>query len=340
MGETTSSTYDRILPLGELSPDECIAIAIEAAKALKWKITLITDLSITATSQTSADTPVDEISLKIEDQQVIISVKHVTDDTNLISHRNVENWIAAINRMISSLSREQLDRLVFKFRLYMSLDKESIQHEDGVGFKKSITELLTLFKPVPGYFISPYLLNINCGIFLLMAVTGAGIFEPDTKTLVSWGANYGPLTLSGEWWRLISSCFIHIGFLHLFTNMIAFVYIAAKLEAQLGKLRFAVAYILTGIAGSATSLYWHDSIVSAGASGSIFGLYGLFFALLTTNVIDKSSRKDLLGSLVFFILLNLLSGMRGPVDNAAHIGGLLSGLVTGYIFYPGLKKAG
>jgi len=121
-------------------------------------------------------------------------------------------------------------------------------------------------------------------------------------------------------------------------NMYALVYIGLLLEPHLGEIRFIAAYLLTGISASITSLWWHDMTISAGASGAIFGMYGVFLAMLTTNLIEKSTRKALMTSIVVFVGYNLLSGMGGGVDNAAHIGGLVVGLIIGYAYYPSLKN--
>lgn len=166
-----------------------------------------------------------------------------------------------------------------------------------------------------------------------MVLSGVDPFAPNVEDLLTWGANFRPQTLNGEWWRLITSCFLHIGVFHLLMNLYALVYIGVLLEPHLGKTRFLSAYILAGFAGSAASVYWNELIVSAGASGAIFGLYGLFLALLTTNLIEKNARKAIVTSIAVFVGYNLLSGMQGDIDNAAHIGGLISGLVIGYSFY-------
>ena len=121
--------------------------------------------------------------------------------------------------------------------------------------------------------------------------------------------------------------------------MYALIYIGLILEPYLGKARFFSAYILSGIAGSVASLHWNELTVSAGASGAIFGMYGVFLALLTTNLIEKSARKAILTSIIVFVGYNLLNGLQHQgIDNAAHIGGLTSGLIFGYAFYPSLIK--
>lgn len=106
----------------------------------------------------------------------------------------------------------------------------------------------------------------------------------------------------------------------------------------MGRTRFISAYLLTGITASLASLWLHDLTISAGASGAIFGMYGVFLAMLTTNLIEKAARKALLTSIAVFVGYNLIYGLKGGIDNAAHIGGLLGGLVIGYALIPSLKK--
>jgi len=181
-------------------------------------------------------------------------------------------------------------------------------------------------------------MDINIAIFILMVISGVNIMLPDTGSLIEWGANFKVLTLNGQWWRLFTNCFLHIGIIHLVMNMYALLYIGALLEPILGKTRFITAYLLAGILASLNSLWWHDLGVSAGASGAIFGMYGVFLALLSTDLIEKEARKTLLTSISIFVGFNLLNGLKGGIDNAAHIGGLLSGAVIGYAFIPSLKQ--
>jgi len=173
-----------------------------------------------------------------------------------------------------------------------------------------------------------------------MLISGVHILLPENQDLLNWGANFRPMTLEGQWWRLFTACFLHIGILHLLLNMYALLYIGLLLEPYLGKTRFLAAYLISGIAASMTSLWWHDLTISAGASGAIFGMYGVFLALLTTNLLDKSVKKALLTSIAVFVGYNILNGLKpnSGIDNAAHIGGLLSGFIIGYAFIPSLKQ--
>ncbi len=199
---------------------------------------------------------------------------------------------------------------------------------------------LDLFKPAPDYRVTPILLWINIGLFALMALTGVDVMQPSSEGLIRWGANFTPLTLDGQPWRLLTCCFIHIGILHLVFNMYALMQIGPILEPLLGSVQFGVTYVVTGLMGSVASLWWHDIIVSAGASGAIFGLYGVFLALLTTNWLPAEVRNGMLKSIALFVGFNLMLGMSAGIDNAAHIGGLLSGLLTGYTYYLFMLRAG
>jgi len=184
------------------------------------------------------------------------------------------------------------------------------------------------------------IMGINVAVFVLMAITGVSLFEPTNLDIVHWGANYQPLTVDeGQWWRLLTNIFVHIGLIHILFNMYALYMVGIYLEPMLGKSRYAVAYLCTGIFASLTSIGWHgDEVISAGASGAIFGLYGVFLALLTTNLIPKSARKALLQSIGIFVVYNLVYGMKSGIDNAAHLGGVVSGFVIGYLYYPTLKN--
>jgi len=196
-------------------------------------------------------------------------------------------------------------------------------------------------------YITSLIILLNIIVFIIMVIKGVDFWNPSSESLLNFGANYRPLILNGEWWRLVTCCFVHIGIIHLLVNLGALYYIGELLEPLLGVARFTTAYLLTGIAGSMASIYWHENTVSAGASGAIFGMYGVFLALLTTNLIKKNQRKELLSSIGIFIAYNLLYGIlkgkndgliKGEIDNAAHIGGLLAGLLCGYFYYFGLKN--
>ncbi len=186
------------------------------------------------------------------------------------------------------------------------------------------------------YKSTPVIAYMNVLVYLAMVLTGVHPLSPSAKDLYEWGGNFGPAVSGGEWWRLVTYMFLHGGAMHLIMNTFALLYVGMHLEPLLGKFRFGAAYILTGICAALLSMYVHGNTVSVGASGAIFGMFGVFLSILTTNHIQKTMRKTMLRSMLFFVVFNLMMGLQGNTDNAAHIGGLLSGFIIGYVYFPGI----
>lgn len=248
--------------------------------------------------------------------------------------KTLEETYAQTQRLLTPEKQERWQKALEELRVYT----QTVAEEE----KKLDEELEKVMNLSTGSrYVTLGLMGINILYFIIMAVAGVGIFEPSSEGLVQWGANYPPYTLGGEWWRLFSSMFMHIGLVHLLFNMYALYLIgAAYLEPMLGIKTFITAYFCTGIAATLTSIWWHDTqnMVGAGASGAIFGMYGVFLALLSTNLIPAKARKDMLKGIGIFVGYNLLYGMKDGVDNAAHLGGLLSGLLAGYFIFLSIKK--
>lgn len=198
---------------------------------------------------------------------------------------------------------------------------------------------MNLFVPRPGYWLTPVIIYLNAAIFALMVLSTGDLMAFDTRTLVMLGANYEPFTVGGQWWRLLSSVFLHAGLLHLVFNMIVLANIGIFLEPMLGRGSYALIYLLTGLLASLTSLVFNVGAVSVGASGAIFGLYGFFLALLTTKLFRPEFRNAFLRNTLGFIGINIAIGfLIGPIDNAAHLGGLVSGFVLGYLWLPQIRR--
>ncbi len=199
-----------------------------------------------------------------------------------------------------------------------------------------------LFIPSRRFLVTPLLLNLNLLVFGLMVLSGVSASDPTGSELVQWGSNVSGLTLYGEPWRLFSSLFIHAGLSHLLLNMFSLWLLGLLVEDRVGPLRMVLVYLASGVGGGLASLWWHSSgINSVGASGAIFGLYGLLLALLVSKklVLDKSDRRAMLGLVLYLVLSNLISGLTGNIDNAAHLGGLLTGLlVAGPLALLGLRR--
>jgi rhomboid protease GluP len=199
-----------------------------------------------------------------------------------------------------------------------------------------------LFIPSRRFWATPLLLDLNVLVFGLMVLSGVSASQPTGHQLVLWGSNISDLTLHGQPWRLLTCLFVHAGFSHLLLNMFSLWLLGLLVEDRLGPPRLLLSYLACGVGGSLASLWWHtDGVNSVGASGAIFGLYGLLLVLLIGKrlVLGKSDRRAMLGLVLYLVLSNLLSGITGNIDNAAHLGGLVTGLlVAGPLAIAGLAK--
>lgn len=335
--------YIENLPLNELTKEQFLVIAAEAAKEMKWEINYISENGFIAYTNNGMFSWNAEIEVKIKFQDGYACLKSSSTGNEMMdwgkNKKNIEAFLSVYRKLKPTFTSENLEFKLQELKTEMIADVEGdILNLPPQTTSEQISDFFSIFKPKNNYFITPILLNLNILIFILMVVLGVNIIEPTSESLLSWGANFRPLTLEGEWWRLLTSCFLHIGIFHLLMNMYALMYIGFLLEPYLGKTRFVAAYLLAGIAASIASLWWHETTISAGASGAIFGMYGVFLAMLTTNLIEKKARKALLTSIAFFVGYNLIYGLKGGIDNAAHIGGLVCGMLIGYAFVPSLKK--
>ena len=189
--------------------------------------------------------------------------------------------------------------------------------------------------------VTPVLISINVLAYCYTVLTGMDIWWGNGAQLLHAGANYWPLTIEKQQcWRLLSSMFLHAGFWHLSTNMLGLFIGGFFLEPVLRSFRYSTAYIITGLISDYISISYHRNAVGVGASGAIFGLFGVFMALLTTHLFPSRRRKDFLAYIGVFIALNVMAAaVSQGVDNAAHLSGFLSGATIGYLFFFTLTKA-
>ena len=187
------------------------------------------------------------------------------------------------------------------------------------------------FRKEPVTFI---LILINVLVFLVSDLTG---YSQDVMHMLDLGAAYTPLiTEGGEVYRLFTSMFLHFGIAHLLNNMLVLFVLGSRLERAAGKLSFLVIYLLGGVAGNVISLLLEldsgDYSVSAGASGAVFAVMGAMIYIVVRNrgwLEDLSWRQ-----IVVMALFSLYFGFASSgVDNAAHVGGLISGGILAVILY-------
>jgi membrane associated rhomboid family serine protease len=244
------------------------------------------------------------------------------------------------NKMAWIFGSFGIGSVIFLITLVFKPLKDDTNVADEVTEENSSTvkELKQLFLPREGFYITPIIIDLNVMVFIIMACSGLGFMSFSGVDLLRWGADYRPLVQEGQSWRLLTNIFVHGGVMHILFNMYGLLFVGIFLEPLLGKGKYILAYLGTGIAASVASIWWHPATVSIGASGAIFGMYGVFLAVLTTNLFPTKFKKSFLISTSVFIGYNLLFGLTGGIDNAAHIGGLITGLLTGYAFYPVLKN--
>lgn len=218
--------------------------------------------------------------------------------------------------------------------------------EDGDDAKQVVMPAPWVRRGESSITLTQVMFGANVALFAAMVVAtwlATGTFSLEFSGAIEhhFGANYGPDTLSGDWWRLFTYMFLHGGAMHIFFNMWCLWDLGQLCESLYGRWTYAAIYLITGIAGGLTSVAWNPGVLSVGASGAIFGLAGALAAsyYLGEFSLPGIAIRGTLRSLAFFIGFNVLfgigynifAGSSGGIDNACHIGGLVSGLALGAV---------
>ena len=189
----------------------------------------------------------------------------------------------------------------------------------------------SLIKLMP---VTSAIIGANVLVFAAMTLSGVSPMEPRNLDLVKWGANTGSHTLFVQPWRMWTSNYVHIGIIHILLNMWCLWNLGALAERIFERWTYFLTYTFCGVAGSLVSVGLHPNRFGAGASGAIFGLAGALISALYLGHLPVHPRalKSTLKSLLSFAAYNLFFGAVVPViDNSAHIGGLLCGLILGAV---------
>jgi len=175
-------------------------------------------------------------------------------------------------------------------------------------------------------FITYGLMGITLFVFLGMELTGG---SENGQTLVNWGAMFRPYILLGhQYWRLFTPMFLHIGWMHLILNMVTLYFVGPQIEAIYGHWRYLGLYLLSGIAGNVASFGIGNSILSAGASTSLFGLFGAFL-ILGRHFRHNPAIMFMVRRYSMFVFINLFFNLfSSSVDIMGHVGGLIGGLLA------------
>ena len=238
-----------------------------------------------------------------------ITCLKVTNLDDVVKNNTILEFFPDINKTLDYKEEGMNLFLKLTSEINKKTEKDAKEAEKIFGPKKPIVTYTLIF--------------INILVFMAMYLFGNG--SEDSLTLLTFGANYRPLILEfNQYYRLITSSFLHIGILHLLFNMYALYIIGAQIENFYGKFKYLIIYLGSAIFGSLLSICFHDGI-SAGASGAMFGLlgamlyFGYHYRLYLGNVLQSQ--------IIPIIILNLFLGFITPgIDNACHVGGLISGI--------------
>ena len=175
------------------------------------------------------------------------------------------------------------------------------------------------------------LLSVNILFFIAMSFAGG---STNSDVLIDFGAMYGPYLAAGQYWRLVTAMFIHVGIFHLGFNSIGLWIFGRMAETLFGSPKFVLIYVLAGLCGAVVSYIFNPIAIAAGASGAIFGVLGALAAFFLTMYKDPNARKNLYG-LLGLAALNLIFGFLSEgIDNWAHMGGFVAGFFLGYFLTP------
>ena len=196
-------------------------------------------------------------------------------------------------------------------------------------------------RATPSLWVTPLLIAINVGVFLLMLRTDGSAVRPgpsifsngfQPEMMVDWGANFGPRTLAGEPWRLLTCAFLHFNIIHIALNMLMVWLLGRTIERLLGNTAYLTTYLFAAFGGSLASLWAHEDAVGVGASGAVFGLMGAMLGIVLRhrNVFPAEILHNLRSQSVSLLIMNLILGSQiKGVDLDAHIGGAVAGLLCG-----------
>lgn len=173
-------------------------------------------------------------------------------------------------------------------------------------------------------------LTLAIGLNFLLQVAssgGAGLLSPSLESLVRAGALHSQLVAAGEWWRLLTCVFVHIGILHFLFNMVALLSVSSFLEGEIGTARYLSLFLLAGLGGSTATLSLRAAVLSAGASGAIFGLIG--FAIAYFRRRGGARVADIQRFMIRWAIYAFVFGLLVRADNLAHAGGFATGFLLG-----------
>lgn len=246
----------------------------------------------------------------IEDEKILNN-----DDVLITKEKDINNpkLVSAFPDIVEKTNRKE-DGLEYFIKVTDNINKKNEK-------RNRIAEKIFSYKqPIVTYII----MAICIILFILMELSGG---STNSQTLLKYGANLDVLVKNGEYYRLFTCIFLHIGIMHLLCNMYSLYIIGREVENLFGKIKYIIIFILSGIFGSIMSLAFTHNTISAGASGAIFGLLGalLYFGMHYRTYLGEAIKR----SIIPIIVVNLIIGFFAEgIDLAAHIGGLVGGVLV------------
>lgn len=246
----------------------------------------------------------------IEDEKILNN-----DDVLITKEKDINNpkLVSAFPDIVEKTNRKE-DGLEYFIKVTDNINKKNEK-------RNKIAEKIFSYKqPIVTYII----MAICIILFILMELSGG---STNSQTLLKYGANLDVLVKNGEYYRLFTCIFLHIGIMHLLCNMYSLYIIGREVENLFGKIKYIIIFILSGIFGSIMSLAFTHNTISAGASGAIFGLLGalLYFGMHYRTYLGEAIKR----SIIPIIVINLIIGFFAEgIDLAAHMGGLVGGVLV------------
>lgn len=343
-----SPKTEKYIPLSDFPADKYLIIVRQAIENLGWRLSHVSESGIIAYTPLSFQSYSEEVSVRIQNNFAVVKseclgIQLFFNDYGK-NDDNLEKLFHEFEYVQYHLENEW-DEQVKAFHEYVMQQDDGYFERGPLAVKNKIKNVFYLFLPTKGYIVTPILLLLNIFFFigwflLLIAVpfyiasqkVSPEVMAEIMRNVQFIGSINRKLVLEGDYWRLISYQFLHGSFRHLFFNMYAFVYLGLMIENKIGWKNFLLIYILSGICGGLNSIAFHENIYTIGASGAIMGLFGAMMALLIKQFFEESANKALLVSTVLVLAIMLINGsISSMVDNACHLGGLISGFVITYI---------
>ncbi|SHG99953.1 rhomboid family intramembrane serine protease [Pedobacter caeni] len=346
-----SPKVEKFIPLGEYPADKYLIIVRQVVENLGWKLSHVSESGLIAYTGLSLQSYSEEISIRIKLNFAIfksecVGIQMLFNDYGK-NEQNLQKFFDEFEYVQYHLKDTWEEELI-KFHEEVALQDDQYFEKAPLAAKDKIRNVFYLFIPRKGYLVTPILLYLNIGYYLAITVrlyflsfsvqrgeiAPENIIDLANHIYSTFGVNSRDAILNGQFWRLISHQFIHFNLSHLFFNMYALIYIGLMVENKLGGWKTLAIYLSGGICGGLISVIGHRTGVMGGASGAITSLFGAFLALLLCKAFEKNANRALLISTLIVVALMLFNGlMKRQVDNSAHIGGLVSGFLIGYLLY-------